>query len=136
MGWVRLRRGACGWAATAPKAKRITVTTTTTTTTYEVPEDEDSEPEEEVRIFWRDDPAQNGERAYTWREEQVPRWLRISENLWRWRDLLSFAGSVLQLSQGRYARARIALGEQRPNAKQHARASGQGSGQRTSHRGA
>ena len=134
MGWVCLRRGACGWAATAPKLQRITVTTTTTTTVYEVPAGEEAEPEAEAEVIWRwrDDPAQYGARAHTWREEAAARWIRVSENLYRWRGLLSFAGSVLQASQDRYTRGRIATGVEVPTAKQYARAIAQSRWQRTS----
>ena len=122
MGWVRLRRGACGWAATAPKLQRVTVTTTTTTTVFEDSAGGEAEPEAEAEVFWRDDPAQRGERAHTWRQEAEARWVRVCQHLLRWRGLLSFCGSVLQCSQDRYARGRIATGVDVPSAKQYARA--------------
>ena len=120
VGWVRLRRGACGWAATAPKLQRVTVTTTTTTTVFEDPAGGEAEPEAEAEVFWRDDPAQCGARAHTWRQEAEARWIRFSENLIRWRGLLGFCGSVLNCSQARYLRGRIATGVGVVSAKAYA----------------
>ena len=121
VGWVRLRRGACGPVATAPKLQRVTVTTTTTTTVYEAEPEPEAEAEEVPEVFWRDDPQRNGARAHTWRAAADASWSRVCTHLFRWRELLSFSAHVLQCSQDRYLRGRIAV-DYRPTAKEHARA--------------
>ena len=134
VGWERLRWGARGWAATAPKSKakakakakapvrRTTVTTTTTTTTtFEEAEGEEAEPEAEEEVFWRDDPERNGARAHTWRDEADARWHRVALNLWKWRELLGFCGTALARSKDRYERGRIAIGVEVPSDQEYAR---------------
>ena len=124
MCWERLSRGACGWVATAPKAQRITITTTTTTTVFEPEgEPEDVEPENEnfLRQARRDDPRVNPRWA-VWRREAIRNFGRLGRNLWKWHELLGFAGSVLATAKGRYRLGRIAIGEEAVTGPQYARA--------------
>ena len=88
--------------ATAPKVLRTTVTTTTTTVTedYVVAEggDEDSEESRAART------------------ERVARHFeRIVWHYFRWKELVSWCGSVLNSVQRRQYFSKIALGKANPN---------------------
>ena len=95
----------------------------------------EGEPADILEILGRDNPnlvrARNRDdsrlfaRWRVWRQEAVERWGRVIANLWAWRRLTSFAGSILNAAKGRHRIGRIALGEETVNARQYAGAVGE-----------